>query len=91
MQLGEADEQMRFCKSWLLNGCMRKRLQVVIFCTVKLHQSLDTKNVESSSVRLKGEYNFSSAWVGSVTSLVTGNVSVENALADSVKTQVSYK
>ncbi|GJT99693.1 60S ribosomal protein L7-1-like protein, partial [Tanacetum coccineum] len=74
---GEADEQLRFCKSWLLNGCTRKRLKVVIFCAAKLHQSLDTKNVESSSVRLEG---FSS-------SLVTGNVPVKNALANNVKTQ----
>nr|GEW62023.1 RNA-directed DNA polymerase, eukaryota [Tanacetum cinerariifolium] len=29
MQLGEAVEQLRFCKSWLLNGCTRKRLKVV--------------------------------------------------------------
>ncbi|GJY38756.1 hypothetical protein Tco_0425120 [Tanacetum coccineum] len=93
---GEADEQLRFCKSWLLNGCTRKRLKVVIFCAAKLHQSLDTKNVESSSVRLEGlcKSALGSTIVsaclqqhGSVTSLVTGNVPVENALADSVKTQ----
>ncbi|GKA86557.1 hypothetical protein Tco_0808268 [Tanacetum coccineum] len=92
----EADEQLRFCKSWLLNGCTRKRLKVVIFYTAKLHQSLDTKNVESSSVRLEGlcKSTLGSTVVsaclqqqGSVTSLVTGNVPVENALADSVKTQ----
>nr|GEY81484.1 retrovirus-related Pol polyprotein from transposon TNT 1-94 [Tanacetum cinerariifolium] len=93
---GEAVEQLRFCKSWLLNGCTRKRLKVVIFCAGKLHQSLDTKNVESSSVLLEGlcKSTIGSTVVsaclqqqGPVTSLVTGNVPVENALADSVKTQ----
>ncbi|GJX69762.1 retrovirus-related pol polyprotein from transposon TNT 1-94 [Tanacetum coccineum] len=102
---GEADEQLRFCKSWLLNGCTRKQLKVVIFYATKLHQSLDTKNVESSSVCLEALFKcvvhtglcksaLGSTVVsaclqqqGSITSLVTGNVPVKNAIANSVKIQ----
>ncbi|GJY87661.1 hypothetical protein Tco_0502289, partial [Tanacetum coccineum] len=58
----EADEQLRFCKSWLLNGCLYE-------------STLGPKVV---SERLQEQ--------ALVTSLVTGNVPVENTCADNVKT-----
>ncbi|GJW76171.1 retrovirus-related pol polyprotein from transposon TNT 1-94 [Tanacetum coccineum] len=43
--LGEADEQLRFCKSWLMNGCTRKRLKVCVSATTGSVTSLVTSNV----------------------------------------------
>ncbi|GKB69846.1 ribonuclease H-like domain-containing protein, partial [Tanacetum coccineum] len=84
---GEADEQLRFCKSWLLDGCTRKRLKVVIFCTAKLHQSLDVC-LEGLCESMLGPkvVNECLREHALVTSLVTGNVPVENACADNIKT-----